>query len=199
MNKIIKYILILVVSAGVLLAVVYFLGILSFSGAFDTKYTREELTGRFTRHEKEFADVVTYFNTARSNNKEQLIYFGLGSFNRVSLTISPQVIDPANKTIGGTNLRADAPALDSVLVVLGWTNETVLALRDKLRKTNCDYIMVSAADGSLVMAPDQSGWGWFTYHIFESPKIDTSAGIHGKTLGNSEFGRRVVLDYSSAL
>lgn len=173
---------------------------LLFAGTFDKKYTREKLTENFVRNESKFDELVTFFNAKIINVKEQTVSFGLSKANKVSLIISPNVIDPANKTIGGNDLELGSPKLDSALVLLQWTNETVGALKDKLAKTNCDWIRTTEIYGKPVeLYPNQKGWSSFAYRVFDMPLPDSLVQIHGRPISNSEFGRRVVLDYSSAL
>jgi hypothetical protein len=178
----------------------YYYRHLVFTGTFDKKYTREELTQNFIQHENEFADLVTYFNSKVPNDKKQRVSFGLSKGNKVSLIIYPTVIDPANKIIEKENLELGSPELDSALTILGWTNETAKVLKDKLSKTNCDWIRTTEVYGNPIeVYNNQSGWGSFSYRVFEMPLSDSLIQIHGKAISNSEFGKRVVLDYSSAL
>ena len=58
------------------------------SGAFDKDYTRAEVEANFIEHEKEFADLVTYFNSITPKDEKQEITFRLGKQdNRVRLNI----------------------------------------------------------------------------------------------------------------
>jgi hypothetical protein len=149
---------------------------LTFSGVFDKKYSREELTRNFVKHEKDFSD------------------------DKVSLDLYPTVIDPANKIIGGDDLKPGSAQLDSALTKLGWTRETVKLLRDKLSRTNCDWIRTTGISHRRIeMYPNQSGWGSYTYSIYNMPIVDSLVQVYGKPLSNSAFGRKVVLHYSSAL
>ena len=174
--------------------------LLSFSGAFDVKYSSEELTRNFIEHEAEFAELETYIISILPKDREEQISFGISKGGRVDLSIYPTIIDPANTIIGGGDLRIGSPELDSVLVILGWTNETVSILRDKLRKTNCDWIIRrDGTDNIIDLYPYQNGWGWHSYYIFQKPIIDSLDHFYGRQITNSEFGKRVVLSYSSAL
>jgi len=198
MNRII----IIVVVAVVILALgIYFCTRLVFSGTFDKKYTREELVKNFVQHETDFADLVAYFKSHVSESKEQSVSFGLSKGDKVNLIISPAVVDPANKIIGGNNLTVNSPKLDSALAALGWTNETVKTLKDKLAKTNCDWIRTTEIYGGnpIEMYPNQSGWNSYCYHLFNAPVSYSVLQIHGNPIGDSEFGKRVFLDYSSGL
>jgi hypothetical protein len=199
MYKVIKYFLISILGLGVLIAILYSLGLLAFSGAFDKKYSREELTSSFLKHDKDFLDVVHYFKSSIPANISYSVTLGLSSRKRVSLYLYPFVIDPANKIIGGEAMSIESPKLDSALKVLGWSKETIVTLRDKLVKTNCDWIRTVAYSGQIQMYPNQSGWGSFTYNIWTTPIIDSLIKDYGRPITNNGFGQFVTLNYSSAL
>lgn len=197
MTKIIVILFIVVTISGLAF---YYYSHSVFTGVFDKKYTREELNQNFIQHEKEFADLVTYFNSKVSNDKNQRVSFGLSKGNKVNLIIYPVVTDPANKIVGRNNLELGSSELDAVLAIVGWTNETVTGLKDKLSKTNCDWIRTTEIYGNPIeIYNKQSGWGTFSYRVFDVPLSDSLIKIHGKTISTSEFGKRVVIDYSSAL
>jgi hypothetical protein len=173
---------------------------LFFTGSFDKKYTREELTQNFVKHENDFYNLATFFNEKVSKNKELKVSFGLGKGNKVNLILSPLTINLNNKIIGGENIEFDSPTLDSALAVLGWTNETLKHLREKLSKTNCDWIRTTEINSNPVeVYPNQKGWSSFSYQIFDVPISDSLKQIHGKPISNIEFGSKVVLKNTSAL
>jgi hypothetical protein len=192
---------VIVAIVGVMLLGFLFYTRLAFSGMFDKKYTREELVENFVQHENDFADLVAYFKSHVSKIKEQTIAFGLSKGNRVSLIIYPAVIDPANKIVGGNDLTLNSSQLDSALAALGWTNDNLKKLREKLAKTNCDWICTTRIYGGnpIEMYPNQRGWSSYCYHIFNAPLADSVLQVHGKPLGASEFGKGVFLDFSTAL
>lgn len=171
-----------------------------FTGDFDIKHSREELNQNFIQHEEEFADLVTYFNSKINDVKNQRVSFGLSKGNKVNLILYPVVNNHANKIVGGDNLELGSSELDSALELVGWTNEIVTVLKDKLTKTNCDWIRTTEIYGNPIEIYNKpSGWGTYSYRVFDVPLSDSLIKIHGKTIGTSEFGRRVVLEYSSAL
>jgi hypothetical protein len=138
---------------------------LAFDGAFDKKYSREELTQNFVAHENAFSDVEDFFWRRLLKGADFSVSFGLGRRGRVNLYLYPNVVDPANKVVGGNNLEIGSQELDSVLLKLGWTNEIVRALREKLAKTNCDWIRtLDGRDDRIEIYPSQSGWG--VVHVF---------------------------------
>ena len=173
---------------------------MSFQGTFDKKYTREELTQNFANHEKAFLDVVNYFKNNIPPKNEYSIAFWQKGENNVSLYLYPNVIDPKNKIMGASDVAVDSKKLGDVLKTLGWSRITLTTLRDKLKKTNCNYIRNIQYNDSIVdLSPYQSGWGSFTYRVWDKPIVDSLIPIHGNPLGNDSFAIKVVLNYSSAL
>ena len=173
---------------------------LAFEGAFDEKYSRESLTRNFVEHEHEFADVAAFFEAHLSKNENFGVSFGLGRRGSVNLHIFPDIVDPANKTIGGDDLEIGSLQLDSTIAKLGWTNEILKKLRGKLAGTNCDWIRTLDGQGDKIeIYPSQSGWGSFTYSIYQRAIADSLVKTYGSPIGKSGFGERVVLNYSAAL
>ena len=199
MSKFTKYFLISIFTLGLLIFIVYSLGLLAFSGAFDKKYSREELTDSFLDHEQEFSDVVNYFKSNIPKNISYSVTFGLSPRKKVSLYLYPLVVDPANKILGGGAVSIESPKLDSAVKVLGWSKETIVTLRNKLSKTNCDWIRTLDYTDRIEMYPNQSGWGSFTYVIWRTPIIDSLVKDYGRPVTNNGFGQFVTLNYSSAL
>jgi hypothetical protein len=201
MDRIIRNLLLTFIIVCVLAGGLYCFAMLSFAGVFDKKYTREELTTAFTEHEKEFADLEAYFVAKIPKGNDQRITFGLGSGKEISLIISfDVVIDGHPRIVGADDVKPTSPKLDSALTMLGWTPETLVTLRDKLSKTNCDWIVTSGAPFHVTyLYPNQDGWGSFDYVIYSTPITDSLVKEYGVPIGHSEFGKRVSLDYTSAL
>lgn len=174
---------------------------LIFKGVLDEQDNmREELTLNFNQHENDFSDLVEFFKKNALNDTSYTVTFGLGKNGKVSLDVFPVVIDPANKIVGGEDLELDSYELGVALKKLKWTNETVVALRNKLSKTNCDWIRTTqSASKAIELDQNQTGLGKFSYYIHDRPIVDSLILLYGKPLSNSEFGRKVILDYKSPL
>ncbi len=171
---------------------------MAFMGVFDKKYTREELTQNFIKHEKEFLDVITYFKAnVPQKNDYSFSFWQNGKY--VSLYLYPHVISPENKIVGAGDVKVNSPKLDSALQILGWNRDTLKLLADKLKKTNCNFIGNVGFNENIRLSPHQTGWGSFTYVVLNKPIIDSLVHIHGIPLGTDSFGVRVLLNYSSAL
>ena len=202
MGRIVKALILILVAGGILTAGLYFFGLLSFPGAFEKKYSREELVTAFKEHEKAFADLESFFVANLSKVKGQKVSFGLEKGNQISLNIFPEevVIEGQQKMIGANDVKIGSSKLDSALEALGWTNETLKVLRDKLSKTNNDWITATGEpENTILVYSNQSSWGTYNYAIYDMPITDSLVQAYGAPLGNSDFSRRVVLDYRAAL
>jgi hypothetical protein len=200
------------VGLGVIILIPIIFIVADFGGAFDITYTRDELNTNFHKNEKDFKELGDYFlakipSSVYENyyvdfklNKRSL-FSSLFNKEQFSIFLTPKVIDPKNKLIGGADMESGSPKLDSALTMLGWKNENLYFLRDKLAKTHCGIISTSGIYGGepILLSPHQTGWGCYTYMIFPKPLADSVLKVHGRTISNSAFGRRVVLQYSSAL
>ncbi|HYH13616.1 MAG TPA: hypothetical protein VD794_00255, partial [Flavisolibacter sp.] len=142
----------------------------------------------------------TFFRVKANNLKGRTVSFGLSKEGGINLIIRHTVIKPSNKMVGGYDLEVGSQQLDSALAVLHWTNETVIDLKNKLARTNCDWIRTTEIYGKPVeLFPRQSGWGSYAYRVFERPLPDSLLEVHGLPLSESDFGKTVFLDYSSVL
>jgi hypothetical protein len=171
-----------------------------FSGTFDKKYSREWLVKNFVQNERSFEELANQFDSLVSRSKQSDLTFGLSGRNRINLTVYPAVVDPANKIMGGKDLEFGSPELDTLLAKLGWTIESVKMLRKRLSETNCDWIrVIGNRENSISIYPNQTGWGKYSYVVLKEPVPDSSQGTYGRPLTDSGFGKRVVLNYVSAL
>ncbi len=109
MSKPLRIALIIIGSCVVAGFIFYIVVMMSFSGAFDKKYTREELTQNFARHESDFRDLVTYFKSQIPPKLPYTIYMSQNGRNKISFYLSPVVIDPKNRIMGATDVKVDSP------------------------------------------------------------------------------------------
>ena len=60
-------------------------------------------------NEDAFSSLVNLFETNLSKSNQTDVSFGLSRADKVSLIIYPTIVDPANKIIGGADLKFDSP------------------------------------------------------------------------------------------
>ncbi len=185
------------------LSLAIFIGIkFCFPYIFGKKISRESLTEYFVTHEEDFLDIATSFNRNCKNIAFYQVELGKGSGNTISLSLYPNIIDSNTRILGGENLKFGSTELDTVLRVLGWNEKLATELRDKLAKTNCDWIRTTDNNLSpIVMYPKQNDWGAYSYVIYNEiiPDSINSELNLGTPISNSQFGKRVHLNYVSAL
>ena len=200
-----KFVIGLLIATVVAVGGFYAVNYLSFTGMLDKTYSREDVVENFIKYENEFAQLELYFNSKTpKSKKKQEITFGLGKEkNQIILSLYPMegVINNANPVIGGNDLELNSSKLDSVIIALGWTNETVDTLISKLSKTNCELIRTNINHNSIEIFYKRSGLGLFSYSIFNQPLSEGSMDVYGKPINtnSSRFVNRVVVKYNSAL
>lgn len=191
-----KILLIACIALGLLVAGYYEYSTLDAQGVFDLKITHDNLVSNFVENETAFEDVITYFKQQVTATEEEDITFEKGKDDSVTIIIAswPQSRNAFDQPIG-------SPHLDSVLSVLGWTNETIKTLSEKISKTRCTCIRRSQLyEGyATEIWPIQLDLASYTYYIPDSLSVDSEQKVHGPALSNTDFGKRAFLDYSDGL
>jgi hypothetical protein len=200
MNRFIKIMIKIILGISLLWLLFLVWAHMLFSGVFDKKYTREELTENFRKHEKDFSDLVTFFRNGIPKKATYTVSFCTSNRGQINVSIKPTVIDPTSKSRYATNLERDSAQLDTILSTLGWTQETVKALADQLIKINNNCIRTTTTYGEpIVIYPDQNGWGSYDYCVVELPFLDSLRKRYAQPISNSDLGQRIFLRYSTAL
>ncbi|MBK9248547.1 MAG: hypothetical protein IPM69_10645 [Ignavibacteria bacterium] len=168
-------------------------------GDFDRLITKEEMKDNFITHEKEFADLVAYFDSLSPKDKGQTVWFELKdtecinffNSNKVTLVVTGY----SANVIGGENIELTSPEMDSVLKELKWTKETVAALSLKLKKTKCDLIQtLDETKYPIRIYPNQGGFLPHSYMIFDKAIPDSLISEYGKPISYTTLGKRVVVN-----
>lgn len=191
-----KYLIITVAIGVVLYAGYRLFANLAFSGTFEKKYTRKDAVENFNRSEKEIMNLVDYFKTQLPSDRD--ITFGLGkssnSFN-IGIALPDGKVDVNHPNVGGSNLKLNSDKSDSILSLIGWTNETAETLKSKLKKVNCLNIM----SGEPIRIEYQySGLGLHSYLIFNKPIADSMLKTY-RELGDTVLRKNIVAIYTSSL
>lgn len=168
-------------------------------GFFDKTYNREELVDNFNKHEIYFQKIYEYFQSVISSTPHADMYqisFGLGKDNNhIAIALYPKMFDTSSKIIGSNNLRKGSIEFYSILATLGWSEDVVNIMEKQLSMIGCNVIRTVDYYGGckFQIYPDQCGVNSYSYHIFENPLSDSLLCVHGKTISQSDFGKRVVL------
>jgi hypothetical protein len=166
---------------------------------------REDVEQNFKAHENDFAELVARFDSIIPKDENQSVQFGRESWGRFSLTLNC-LDSPINNGIntglfGGTKLRLNTAAADSILNRLGWNNNDVNFLKEKLSETGCDNISNwhrYQVKGDYIQYK-YSGLGLYTYFASNKPIRDSLVNIIGIPFSNTGFGQRVQIEYESPL
>ena len=164
----------------------------------------EELVNNFIKHEKDFQELVEYFQSVIPSSclEKYQISFELGEkTNYSTIILYSRIISSTSKNIGGINLKKGTSEYNSVLAKLNWNYETVKVLEKYLSTIRCDVIRTVDNYGGckFEIYPTQDGNIFYSYNVFEKQLSDSLLKIHGKTISDSNFGKRVVLVYSVGL
>jgi hypothetical protein len=186
--------------AFVLVVILCFGLFIIFPEIFGKNYQIKDAIENYVQNEPEFTDLVSYFNSkAPDPRKNRGVIFGLGdASDRITMglyLLDGSVIEK-DPIMGGTNMKIGSSKMDTLLRRLGWTIETVSLLKEKLEKANC--INISSQDSESVSIDFRySGWGLFSYSIFNQPLPDSLIDFYnGK--GDTVIGKKVVIKYSSS-
>jgi hypothetical protein len=189
-----------------LIIVISFIGIYGFyTKVLKKTYSREELVNNFIRYENDFQKLVDDFQSAVSHFSQVENYqisFGLGKDSQhISIILYPYVLNSTSTNIGSKDINKGSAEYNMILNTLNWDNEIVEKLEKQLLHIKCDVIrMVDYYGGcKFEIYPYQNGFSSYSYNIYDKPLSDSLMTVIGRTISNSNFGKRVVLNYTSCL
>lgn len=187
MKKAIKWILILV-GCGLLLYGVFFIySILTFRFLDDGKfYSKQELIDNYNKRSKQIAELKSYINKIVPANKKVDIEFD----GEKQLSIFHVIENDTNDN--NWDLKISSNKVDTLLIKLGWTYETLATLKAKLDAANC----ISVQNGEPCnIGFQRSGMGKFFYNIFEKPIPDSLQIKYNDSCTYILYTDKVVLEY----
>lgn len=164
-------------------------------GAFDKTYSVAELTENFDKKRNEIYDARQYFNSITP--KHQLIEIELSETGQIDrLFIDPpdtaKLVMPAEFV----DWNLSQKKTDSILIVLGWTTNTLKTLEQKLDAANC----ISISNGE----PAKIGFkriNWVAYYFidFDKPLPDSMVSHYNDSCKYVYVNKRLVLQYEGWL
>ena len=194
LKKIIKWTLI-IGGAGLLTYVGFLIfAVMSFSGAFDTFHTKQELIDNYTKRKPQILELKSYFNSIVPNDKQveiefesdkKLFRFGVSPVD----TATGQIIYPIFLE---WNLKTTSSTVDSVIKTIGWTQQTLKDLKQKLDKANC--IQIESGE------PTKIGWqrsemGMYSYNVFDKTIADSLKNHYNDSCTYILYNDKLVLEY----
>jgi hypothetical protein len=150
------------------------------AGCSRPSYSRQEVIDNFKNHEADIMKLADYFRNHKPENNE-VFFEPDGNRYALSIGLPGWAIHPDHPNDVGRDMRLNAAKMDTMLAKLKWTKQTVLDLKEMLRKTNCESI--STEGDGIRLHYGTSDWSAFGYYISGTPfpdstiKKDTALGI----------------------
>ncbi len=193
-KAIIKY---SVIAVGIILLI--YIGITiyfaySFASAFDMPYSRKDLVDNFNKRQQAIVELKIYFNRIVPKSKQveiefesdnKLFRFGVSPLD----TVTGNVIYPIFLE---WDLKTNSAKVDSVIATLGWTQETLKNLKEKLDSANC--IRIESGE-PVTIGFKRSGMGMYSYKLFTNPIPDSLKGHYNDSCRFIYYNERLVLEY----
>lgn len=189
-----------------IMAVVYvgymIIASLVLNGAFEKRYTRKDAIDNYFNREKEITLLVSDFSSLVPDVKTNKgVSFGLGksrnSFGIGIFLLDGSVLENYPGIDEGSDLKLDSDKADTLLKILKWRNETIIDLKEKLEKANCENIS-SKGEDAFVLDFKYSGFGLHSYVIFNKPLPDSLITWYNNK-GDTVIRKNVIVRYSSGL
>jgi hypothetical protein len=193
-TKIIKWALI-VGGVGFLLYIGFMVfGAMTFSGAFDTFHTRQELIDNYKKRQTQILELKSYFNLIVPKDKQIEIEFESDS------KLFRFGVYPIDTTTGNIiypiflewNLKTNSDKVVSVIKPLGWTQQTLRDLKDKLDNANC--IQIESGEPTKI-GWQRSGMGMYFYNVFDKPIADSLKKHYNDSCTYILYNDKLVLGY----
>jgi nitrogen fixation-related uncharacterized protein len=186
MNKLLKWILILL---GVALMAFFVGGYLLYS-AFDfcdgKTYTKEDLIDNYQLRSTQIKQIKEYMNSIVPPGKSVDIEFD-GSKN-----LSIFHLIESDKQDRNWDLSASSPKTDTLLEKLGWTRQTLKTLKEKLDAANCIYV---SSGEPCNIGFQRSCLGMYSYNLFDKPIADSLMPYYNDSCRYILYTDQVVLEY----
>jgi hypothetical protein len=184
--------LILIAIAVGMVGVFIYAGMLfSAFGLFDKTYSVNDLINNYNERKAEIYEVKHYINKVKPKFKDIDIEF---DGNNIGLTIMPTDTGRGSDITvsGGHDLKLGTKKLDSLLYTIGWNNEVIKTLQDKLESANC--ISVKSGEPSQI-GFKRSGFGMYFYNVFDTPISPDVKKMYSDTCAYIYLNRYLILEY----
>lgn len=160
--------------------------IISAFGGFDKDYSITDLKQHYIENKNELGEIKNYINSITPNGKNVHIEFD----NDKTLAI----FHLSTKTERSNNwdLKINSTKTDSLLNELGWTQETLITLKNKLDKANC----ISVSNGEPTnIGFQRSGMGMYSFNLFEKPLSKSEYSNYNDSCTYILVNDKMVLEY----
>ena len=141
------------------------------AGAFDKDYTPKELAENFNKKEKNIYILKHYFNSIVPENKGVVVEFeGNNKLSRFGI-----YGNSGSQEFFVWDLKINTSKMDSILLTLGWSQQTLKLLKEKLDNANC--IGIESGEPTKI-GFKRSGMGMYFFNVFDAPLSDSIRKIY---------------------
>jgi len=163
-------------------------------GGFDKTYSIGDLINNFNDKHSQIFSAKKYFNKIVPPNKIVEIEFK-DDDEIERLSISPRDTGRGSNIaleFEDWNLKLKSKRVDSILKVLGWTNNTLSTLKEKLDEANC--ISIDNGDPGKI-GFKRSGLGMYFFNVFDKPIPDNLKSRYNDSCTYIYVNPNLVLEY----
>jgi hypothetical protein len=163
-------------------------------GAFDKTYSPTDLVENYNERKAEIQDLKRFFGKMVPNdtfveiefaNNDQLFRFGIASLNSSG--------KPDYETmILEWDLKVNSEKMDSLIKPLGWTQQTLKTLKEKLDRADC--IQIESGEPTKI-GFKRSGMGMYFFNVFDSPMADSLINHYNDSCTYLYIDKNLVLEY----
>lgn len=172
----------------------YLIFVLSAFGVFDKSYSPIDLVENYNERKVEINELKHFFEKIVPNDKsieiefannDKLFRFGIASLNSSG--------KPDYETMFlEWDLKVDSKKMDSLIKPLGWTQQTLKTLKEKL--DNADCIQIESGEPTKI-GFKRSGMGMYFFNVFDDPVPDSLMNHYNDSCTYLLINRKLVLEY----
>jgi hypothetical protein len=178
---------------GIVVSIIYFITIF-YAFAPDKDYSITDLKNNFEKNKTEIYALKKYFNEIVPKNRFVEIEFEddntLGRFGIRTLDVPGE--NSVRSMFLEWNLKINTEKMGSIIKPLGWTRETLKALKAKLDKANC--IQIESGEPAKI-GFKRSGMGMYSFNVFDKAVPDSLKAIYNDSCTYILADDNLVLEY----
>jgi hypothetical protein len=165
-------------------------------GGFDKTYDKAALIENFNEKRADIYNLKHYFNKIVPKYKKVDVEFkDDNEIDRINIFPIDTGRGSDLTTSGGSELKIGSKKLDSLLSLLGWTNETLRTLKERLDQANC--ISITSGEPADI-GFKRSGMGMYFFNVFDKPMPDSVKKQYAGSCTYIYVNDRLVLEYGEA-
>ncbi|SMC60838.1 hypothetical protein [Pedobacter nyackensis] len=193
MNKIVKWTLV-AFGIFILIAIVWFVSLISAFGVFDKVYSPDDLKASFQEKKTEIYELKHYFNKIVPKNRfveiefssdHELARFGIKALDSTAGDITePMFLE--------WDLSTETEKMDSLIKPMGWSRATLAELKEKLDNAGC--IQIESGEPTKI-GFKRSGMGFYFFNVFDNPMPDSLKSNYDEMCTHIYVDPKLVLEY----